>query len=444
MIPNVATPRQSVGDFHADSDALASVTTERQIAGRQASTDDVAVLHYRKTLHQENPMLRNRWFIPSLLFSALLGLICACPTTAEPPARVAGLLQPLVDKHELAGAAAVVVDREKVLAVETVGFADIAAKKAMDANAMFWIASQTKPITATGVLMLVDEGKIKLDDPIEKYLPEFRGQMVIAEKDGEHVLLKKPARAVTIRDTLNHMSGMPFKSAVEEPTLDGLLLATAVKSYAMTPLQTEPGTKYQYSNAGINTAARIIEVVTGQTYEDFMQERLFGPLGMKDTTFWPNEAQAARVAKSYRPNKEKTDLEPFPISQLIYPLSDRAKRYPMPAGGLFSTAGDVALYCQMLLNGGQLNGKRYLSEEMIREHSTRQTPTTVKESYGLGFAVGPDYFGHGGAQATNMEIRPKQGIAVVWMVQHSGFVGEGGKAQGVFKNWAVEKFGAKP
>ena len=385
-------------------------------------------------------MIRN--CVIALLVTLQLGF-CYSAAFAEPPAKVASLLQPFVDKHELAGAVALVVDKEKVLAVESVGFADIAAGKKMDEHALFWIASQTKPITATGVLMLVDEGKIQLDDPIEKYLPEFRGQMVIAEKDGEHVLLKKSARAVTIRDTLNHMSGMPFKSAVEEPTLDALLLATAVKSYALTPLQTEPGTKYQYSNAGINTAARIIEVVSGQKYEDFMQQRLFGPLGMKDTTFWPNEEQAARVAKSYRPNKDKTNLDEFKISQLIYPLSDTARRYPMPAGGLFSTAHDVALYCQMLLNGGELKGKRYLSEAAIREHSTRQTPPTVKESYGLGFAVGPDTFGHGGAQATNMEIRPKQGIAVVWMVQHGGFVGEGGKAQGVFKNWAVEKFGQK-
>lgn len=385
-------------------------------------------------------MIRN--CVIALLVTLQLGF-CYSAAFAEPPAKVASLLQPFVDKHELAGAVALVVDKEKVLAVESVGFADIATGKKMDEHALFWIASQTKPITATGVLMLVDEGKIQLDDPIEKYLPEFRGQMVIAEKDGEHMLLKKPARAVTIRDTLNHMSGMPFKSAVEEPTLDALLLATAVKSYALTPLQTEPGTKYQYSNAGINTAARIIEVVSGQKYEDFIQQRLFGPLGMKDTTFWPSEEQAARVAKSYRPNKDKDGLEEFRIGQLIYPLSDTARRYPMPAGGLFSTAHDVALYCQMLLSGGELKGKRYLSEAAIREHSTRQTPPTVKESYGLGFSVGPDTFGHGGAQATNMEIRPKQGIAVVWMVQHGGFVGEGGKAQGVFKNWAVEKFGQK-
>lgn len=383
-------------------------------------------------------MFRN-WLLVVIGFVSLA--IASTPSYGESPAKVASLLRPFVEKHELAGAVALVVDKEKVLAVEAVGYADIAASKLLDAKSMFWIASQSKPITATAVLMLVDEGKIKLDDPIEKYLPEFRGHMVIAEKDDAHVLLKKPARPVTIRDTLSHMSGMPFKSSVEDPTLDGLPLATAVRSYSLTPLQTEPGTKYQYSNAGINTAARIIEVVSGQKYEDFMDERLFGPLGMKDTTFWPNQEQAARVAKSYRPNKEKTDLEEFSIGQLIYPLSNRANRFPMPAGGLFSTAHDVGLYCQMMLNGGQLNGKRYVSESSFRELTTRQTPETVKESYGLGFSVGPDWFGHGGAHATNMEIRPSKGIAVVWMVQHAGFVGEGGKAQSVFKNWAIEKFG---
>ncbi len=360
---------------------------------------------------------------------------------AEQPASVASLLQPFVEKHELAGAVALVADKDKVLAVETVGFADVAAGKKMTADSVFWIASQSKPITAVAVMMLVDEKKIALDDPVEKYLPEFRGQMVIAEKDDAHVLLKKPAHPVTIRETLSHMSGMPFQSAIEKPTLDGLPLSAAVRSYAMTPLQTEPGTKYQYSNAGINTAARVLEVVSGIPYEDFMQKRLFEPLGMKDTTFWPTEEQNARVAKSYRPDKEKTNLEEFPVSQLIYPLTDRTHRFPMPAGGLFSTAQDTATFCRMMLNGGELNGRRYLSEASFKEITKRQTPDTVKDSYGLGHAVGGDFFGHGGAHATNMEVRPGKGITIVWMVQHGGFPGKGGDAQGVFKNWALERFG---
>ncbi len=379
---------------------------------------------------------------PNLRIAILLAAL-ALPASlfAAQPATVAPLLQPFVDKHELAGAVALVVDKDKVLSMETVGFADLGGKKAMKADSVFWIASQSKPITAAAVLMLVDEGKIVLDDAVEKYLPEFRGQMVVSEKDGEHVLLKKPAHPITVREVLSHMSGMPFSSAIEKPTLDGLPLDAATRSYAMTPLQTEPGTKYQYSNAGINTAARIIEVVTQMKYEDFMQQRLFTPLGMKDTSFWPTEKQARRVAKSYRPDKAKANLEEFPVSQLIYPLTDRARRFPMPAGGLFSTAQDTARFCQMMLNGGELNGRRYLSEASFKELTKRQTPATVKDSYGLGFAVGPDWFGHGGAHATNMEIRPAKGLAIIWMVQHGGFPGEGGKAQGVFKNWALERFG---
>jgi CubicO group peptidase (beta-lactamase class C family) len=209
----------------------------------------------------------------------------------------------------------------------------------------------------------------------------------------------------------------------------------------MTPLQTEPGTHYQYSNAGINTAARILEVVEGMKYEDFMQRRLFDPLGMKHTTFWPGKEASRRVAKSYRPGKDGKGLVEITIDQLIYPLDDRTRRFPMPAGGLFSTAGDTALYCRMLLNGGELNGRRYLSPAAFHELTTRQTPQTVKESYGFGLSVGQGWFGHGGAEATNMEIRMDKGLVIVWMVQHSGFPGDGSKAQGVFKDWALGRFG---
>ena len=372
-------------------------------------------------------------FVLALFFSKLL--------FAEAPSTSSSLLKTFVDKHELAGAVALVADKNKILSVEAIGFADIAAGKVMRQDNIFWIASQTKPMTAVAVMMLVDDGKISLDDPIEKYLPEFRGQMVVTEKDNEHIVLRKPKHPITVRETLNHTSGLPFKSAIEEPTLDGLSLSSAVRSYAMTPLLSEPGAVYRYSNAGINTAARLIEVVGKVRYEDFMQQKLFDPLGMKDTTFWPNEAQSLRVAKSYRPDASKTNLAEFPISQLIYPLTDRGHRFPMPAGGLFSTAIDTSLFCRMLLNNGELDGKRYLSENAIRELSKRQTPPAIKESYGLGFSVSPDSYGHGGAQATNMEIRAGKGLVLVWMVQHGGFPGEGAKAQGAFRNWALDKFG---
>ena len=228
-------------------------------------------------------------------------LVWPVPLFAAVPVSSSALLQPFVDRHELAGAVALVVDRDKVLSVETVGFADIAGHRTMKPDAMFWIASQTKPMTATALMMLVDEGKVALDDAVEKYLPEFHGQMVVVEKDDAHTLLRKPAHPITIREVLSHMSGLPFQSALETPT--------------------------------------------------------------------------------------------------------------------------------------------YLSEAAFKELTKRQTPASVKESYGLCLAVGPDWFGHGGAQATNMEIRPAKGLAIIWMVHHAGFAGEGGKAQGVFRNWALERFG---
>ena len=373
----------------------------------------------------------------AVLCIATLGL---APLHAAAPAKsIAAQLQPFVDKGEMAGAVALVASKDKVLTIETVGFADVTAKRAMKADALFWIASQTKPITGVAVMMLVDEGKLSLDDPIEKFLPEFKTQMLVIDKEAP----RKPAHPITVREVMNHTSGMPFKSAAESPTLDGLTLRDAVLSYAKTPLNSEPGTKYVYSNAGINTGARLIEVITGQSYESFMDKRLFGPLGMKDTTFWPSKEQIARLAMPHKPNAAKTALETTTISQLIYPLDDRKKRYPMPAGGLFSTAADCAKLLQMVLNGGELNGKRYLSAAAVKQMTSRQTPAAIPTNYGVGWSTGAS-FGHGGALATNMSIDPARGLITVWLVQHAGYLGDGGKAQGVFRQAAEAQFGPAP
>jgi CubicO group peptidase (beta-lactamase class C family) len=238
----------------------------------------------------------HRTIVTILFLSALqLGPVRVHAQTFE---KLAAGVQPFVDRHELAGAVMLVADKDKVLAAEAVGWADIAAQKPMQTDSMFWIASQSKPVTAAALMMLVDEGKVNVDDPVEDYLSEFQGQMVAVEKDADHVLLRRPSHPITVRNVLSHTSGLPFKSALEEPTLDLFPLVARVRSYAMTPLEYEPDSKYQYSNAGINTAARIIEVATGTPFEQFLDERLFQPLGMKDTTFWPSEEQVARIAKS--------------------------------------------------------------------------------------------------------------------------------------------------
>lgn len=378
---------------------------------------------------------------PARLSALCLALaIPFLPAGAEaPPKNLAAVLQPFVDSHSLAGAVVLVADKDKVLDLEAVGYLDVAAKKPMPTDAIFWIASQSKPITGAALMMLVDEGKVKLDDPVEKYLPEFANVKVSSKQEKGPAVLRKAKRPITVRDVLSHTSGMPFASAKERPTLDGLTLKEGVASYAETPLQSEPGARWSYSNAGINTAGRIIEVVSDMSYEAFLDERLFRPLGMKDTTFWPTREQQKRLAKSYKPNAAKTGLEETTVGQLRYPLDDR-KRQPMPAGGLFSTAADVARFCQMVLNGGTFGGKRYLSAGAVKEMTSDQTGA-LKKGYGLGWSTGDGRFGHGGAFATNMSIDAKRGLIFVWMVQHAGYPGDGGKAQGAFMRAAEERYG---
>jgi CubicO group peptidase (beta-lactamase class C family) len=370
---------------------------------------------------------------------------------------MAAVLQPFIDRHELAGAVVLVASKDKVLSLDAVGFADIAAHKQMQPDALFWIASMSKPITATAVMMLVDEGKIRLDDPVEKYLPEFKGQMLVVEQDDAHTLLKKPSHPITIREILSHTSGLAFSSRVEYKAdvfkIDMYPLREAVISYAFTPLNLEPGTKWVYSNAGINTAGRIIEVVSGMPYEHFMAKRLFEPLGMKDTTFWPAESQMKRLAKSYEPNTAKTELHEIPISQLTYPLTDR-NRGPSPAGGLFSTATDISNFCRMILNGGVYDGKRYVSEKSVQLMTSTQTlldKDKGENGYGLGWYTSqkaadgnnvaiPALCGHGGAYYTNMQLDPQHKLITVYMVQHAGFVGNGIQGYETFRQAAIKKY----
>lgn len=383
-------------------------------------------------------LFRRDFLALAFLCSGTAWLAAEKPSGSTP---AADALKPYVERGEVAGVVSLVAGKDKVLEIATAGFVDVENRLPMQQDSLFWIASMSKPMTGTAVMMLVDEGKLKLDDPVEKYLPEFKGiQLAIFDKDKKQTGTKAPARLITVRDVLSHTSGLPFKSPEEQPTLDGLPLEKAVKLHASHPLQYEPGKDFLYSNAGINTAARILEVVSGMAYEDFMAERLFKPLGMKDTTFWPDENLVKRLAKSYKPGKGGKGLETLEIGQLHYPLTERAKRFPMPAGGLFSTTDDVTVFCQMILNGGEWKGRRYLSASAVEEMTRKQTPAEVARPYGFGWAVSPDGAGHGGAFATDMSVDKKHGLVLVYMVQHSGFPGDGKKANGAFKAAALKAY----
>jgi CubicO group peptidase (beta-lactamase class C family) len=365
------------------------------------------------------------------LFCLLQGALHA----ETPPPSIREGLEAFVKEGSLSGAVAIVYQNNQILSEEVVGYRDLKAKDPMKADSLFWIASMTKPITAMAVMMLQDEGKLRIEDPIAAYLPEFENQMLVQEKSGDRVVLVKPSRPVTIRDLLTHTSGLVANPPLDGDALDVLSLKEAVISYALSPLQFEPGTKWAYCNPGINTLGRLVEVVGGEDYATFLKRRFFEPLGMKDTTFWPTAEQLARLATSYQPASDGTGLEPATIKYLTAPYS-RQKRAPLAAGGLFSTAADLLKLYTMLLDGGATGERRYLSAEslalMTSDHTgALRSGFTEGMGMGLGFQVVRDpvgvtaklskgTYGHGGAHGTQGWIDPEKKTIHLLLIQRAG------------------------
>jgi CubicO group peptidase (beta-lactamase class C family) len=341
-------------------------------------------------------------------------------------------MQEMIAKNEIAGAVTVVASKDKLLHLETTGFADAGSQRPMTADTLFWIASMTKPITGTAILMLQDEGKLKVSDPVAKYIPDFAR---LKTPSG------KPAN-LTIVQILTHTSGLGESDATAANRAH--TLADLVPLWLAAPMQYEPGEKWKYTQSGINAAARIVEVISGMTFDAFLQQRLFDPLGMTNTTFYPTEAVRKKLATAYAKNKDTGKLEPVAPRPEFGPRD----RPPQGNGGLYSTAMDYARFCQMLLNGGKLGGRRYLSASAMKFLTTPQTgslPTGFfqNESFGnhgtnYGWGIGmcilraphegvaemlsPGTFGHGGAWGTQAWIDPVKGVAYVLMVQRSNFL----------------------
>jgi CubicO group peptidase (beta-lactamase class C family) len=345
--------------------------------------------------------------------------------------KICAALQPFLDNHELAGAVTVVGDLDKILSFKAVGFADIATQQPMVPDALFWIASLSKPITAAALMILADAGKLKVNDPVEKYLPVFKGVRVgVRESVGQETVLF-PRRSITIRHLLCHTSGLPFSSSVEQPTLDLLPLHDRIRSYAMMPLLFQPGRHFHYSNAGINTVGRIIEVVSQMPYEEFLAQYLLQPLEMKDTTFRPNKNQLSRLAKAYKPNPDTGELQETKSMELWYPLDD-GKRQVVPAGGLFSTGEDLAHFCHMILNGGVYKGKRYLSRDAVKQMMRKQTAVGVQESMSLGWVTNGYAITHGGAFRARMTVDSVRKLFAIFLVQHQDFAANGAESHREF------------
>ncbi|MEN9573558.1 MAG: hypothetical protein RL514_1413 [Verrucomicrobiota bacterium] len=380
-------------------------------------------------------MIRRHFLLAALVAPSLLTTAFAAAKPAATPAPLKAIpqqMQAFVDRQVVAGAVTLVAQGGKVVALDAVGYSDLATKKPMRTDDLFWIASMTKPLTGVAILMLQDEGKLSVDDAVEKFLPEFRNQMLLVTKTPDAVVLKKPSRRITLRDLLTHTAGL--NSDIPETGRD-LMLGERTLAYALQPLSFEPGSKWSYSNPGINTLGRIVEVVSGQNFADFLDARLLKPLGMKDTTFWPTEAQARRVSKAYQPgpeNKGLTEVGNYFLNGR--PLTARW-RTAIPAGGLYSTAADMAKFYQMMLNGGVANGRRYLSAAAHQQLTSTQTGEiktgfTEGMSWGFGFQVvkqpvgvtatlAPGTYGHGGAYGTQSWADPKSGTIYILMIQRA-------------------------
>src|SRR6185436_19791841 len=291
--------------------------------------------------------------------AAILALSAAVSAFVEEP-KLPGIgqaMQETIAKNEIAGSVTAVVTKNKVLHLEANGFADVAAKRPMTTDALFWIASMTKPVTGAAILMLQDDGKLNVGDPVAKYLPEFAN---LKTPSG------KPAN-LTITQILTHTSGLGEASG--PAAQQAKTLADLVPIWLAAPLQYEPGEKWKYTQSGINAAARIVEVVSGVTFDAFLQQRLFDPLGMKHTTFYLSDEQRATLATAYAKNKTTGALESVPPRPEFGPRN----RPPQGNGGLYSTAPDYARFCQMLLNHGTLEGHRYLSLAAMELLATPQT-----------------------------------------------------------------------
>jgi CubicO group peptidase (beta-lactamase class C family) len=377
----------------------------------------------------------------TLLLSLLLCFLSAARGQTVDQAKLTEFrdhMRSYVDRQEFAGIVAVIGRTGGIVSHEAIGFRDLDHRQPMPKDALFRIASMTKPVTAIGIMILVEEGKLAIDDPVEKQLPEFRGQKLVAERTDEKIVLQRPRRPITIRDLLTHTSGLPDRTQLQAEIFlrRNRSLAEAVMAYSQMPLESEPGTHWAYCNMGIDVLGRLIEVASGQSYEDFLAARIFQPLGMNDTTFYPSPEQLARAAEAGMKRDGKLVA---PLRSLFDPPP--GARYPMPCGGLFTTAEDLSRLYRMMLGRGALDGVRILSAESVAAMTSPQTgdvrPGATATGFGWAVVRGAQRdnmhlsvgsFGHSGALHTNAWIDPHNDLFTIVLLQRQGLPNAEGEA----------------
>ena len=363
--------------------------------------------------------LRNwRWrevllstLITGLVQLLLLSATVSAQTTGMDPARLKAIparMQAFVDQGTAAGFVTLLSRHGRIAQLSAVGYQDLETKTPMRTDTIFQIASMTKPVTSVGIMILVDEGKLALADPVEKFLPEFRG------------------KAITIKHLLTHTSGMPGGGPARKPEST---LAEMVQAYSQLPLLFTPGSKWSYSNTGMATLGRIIEVVSKKPYDQFMAERIFRPLGMVDTFYFPPEEKYPRIASVYTDDNGK-------LKRANIDLYKKGIKYPAPEGGLYSTASDLAKFYQMLLSKGKPVLSKSAVEVMTKVHTGELTTGFAPGmGYGLGVSIVRNAegmfrlnsigaYGHGGAYRTYGWVDPAKDMFGVILFQKTNGGGD--------------------
>jgi CubicO group peptidase (beta-lactamase class C family) len=353
--------------------------------------------------------------------------------------QIHAMVQRHIDAGDITGAVVLVARKGQIAYLEAQGAMDLESKKPMTRDSMFRMASMTKPVIGTSIMMMLEEGKLQLGDPVSKYIPEFKDMKVAVLIEAGHgpgnppKFYTMPAeRPITIKDLLTHTSGLSSgpmgQSEVakirRQPTET---LADYIPRLATTPLEFQPGTHWMYSPSdGFDVLARIVEVTSGMPLNRFLKQRIFDPLDMPDTSHYPSDAQMSRLVTAYQ--KTATGLVKNENSLLM-----SSKVYFAGGGGLVSTIDDYSHFAQMLANGGELNGRRLLSPRTVKLMSSVHIPYTLPgrtlgEGFGLSVRVMQDAivgnhrvsdgsFGWSGAYGTHFWVDPKEDIVAVMMIQ---------------------------
>ena len=339
-------------------------------------------------------------------------------------------LQEYVESGQLPGAISVLY-KDGVQETCCIGYADVESKRPITMNSAFMQCSQTKGFCGVTIAKLVEEGRLSLEDPVSKYLPEFETLWVRVEKSDSVIVLNKAKNVLTVRMVMNHTGGFPFEVSVKRREArgggwsGGARVRQVASVAAETMLRFEPGTNVRYSNTGIDIGAAIVEIITGMRWEDYLKKEVLDPLGMKDTWFWPTDKQIENKIElyEYQENAPAVWVEEMAWEQRPY-NDDHV--FASAGAGLWTTANDQLKFYKMLMNLGLGdNGERILKEETVKNLLAVSTRPAELGGYSLGLTAPVEdtedsWFGHGGAWGTNCSVNYHKKELRMWVVQRAG------------------------